>query len=247
MGAFEGWELMAGELEDAATGGAEEGFGEPVFLRVTGKEILEVGGVLADFRGYGGGVDEFAEFEPEFFAEKSGVGNSPRVFFAELAFFSDLLEVGKKGGFGEGEAALGERFAVFVTREVSEEDEVVAGGGGEGEGVFEVGSEFVEAFWERVVLRGGGAFDVGIKPVEVGAATAGGLEVFEGSDEVFVEPGFAAAFFVEGNDAFGTDGGEGEVELFVPGVPVGLGIFLPAAEPFEAVADVRDFVLVDLV
>ena len=64
-------------------------------------------------------------------------------------------------------------------------------------------------------------------------------------DKVLVHSSFAAAFFVKGCQALGADGGERDVELFMPSVPIGLSFLLPAAQPFEAVTDVGNFVPVD--
>lgn len=135
---------------------------------------------------------------------------------------------------------------MFVAGLFSEEDEIVCGRGGESEGVFEVGGEIIEALWRGVILRGGGEFDVGIEPVEVGAAAAGGLIAFDGGNEVLVHSGLAASFLVKRRHAFGPDGGEGEVELLVPGIPIRLGVLFPTTQPFKAVSDVCDFVFVNL-
>ena len=35
------------------------------------------------------------------------------------------------------------------------------------------------------------------------------------------------------------------MKLLVPGVPIALGVFLPATEPFQAVAHVGDLIFVD--
>lgn len=202
---------------------------------------------LADGGGQRIGVDELTKLESEFLGEEFGSGVSPGAFVADFSFAPDFLKFVVGGNFGEGESVLGEVGAVGIGGCLAEEDDVVFGRSSEGEGVFEIGGEFVQSLWGGPGRRGGGGFDVGVEPVEVGAASAGGLEAFELGDEVFVEPGFATAFIVEGSHAFGADGREGEVELFVPGVPIGLRVFFPAAEPFHAVADVGDFVVVDLV
>ena len=54
--------------------------------------------------------------------------------------------------FRESEFVLSEVFAMLVARGISEEDDVVVRGGGEGEGVFEVGGQFVEALWDGGVF-----------------------------------------------------------------------------------------------
>ena len=54
--------------------------------------------------------------------------------------------------FRESEFVLSEVFTMLVARGISEEDNVVVRGGGEGEGVFEVGSQFVEALWDGGVF-----------------------------------------------------------------------------------------------
>jgi len=127
---------------------------------------------------------------------------------------------------------FGEVGAVGIGGRVSEKDEVVFGGHGKGEGVFEIGCEFVESFRGGPSFRSSGEFDIGIEPVEIGTAAACRLEAFEVGNEIFVESGFTTTFFIEGSDALGADGGEGEVELLVPGVPITLGILFPSPEPF---------------
>lgn len=224
-----------------------EGFDDPIFLGMTLHELAELGFGLANGRRNGIGVDDGSKPEAEFFAQEVGVRNSPGAFVAQVTIFANFLEIGEEGGFRKGEVLGGEILAVFVTWKLAEEDEVVIGGSGEGEGVFEIGGEFVEALGGGVILGGSGEFDVGIEPIEVGAAAAGGLVALERGDEIFIEPGLAAAFFIEGNHALGPDGREGEVELFVPGVPVGMRVLFPTPEPFEAMADVGDFVFVDFV
>lgn len=62
---------------------------------------------------------------------------------------------------------------------------------------------------------------------------------------MLVHSGLASAFCVEGCHTFGADGGKREVELCVPSVPIGLGILFPAPQPFQAVADMGDFIFVD--
>lgn len=235
------------EFLDAASGGAEEGLGDPFLVRLVCDEALDFSVALADCGRNGGWVYDGAEFESGFFTKEGGIGDSPGAFFADLSGFADRGEVGEGGDFWEGEVLAREVFAVFITGEVSEEDEVIRRWGGEGEGILEVGGEGVDFFRGGPAFFSGGELDFWVEPVEVRAAAAGGLEVLEGDDEVLVEPGLPAAFFIKGSQPFCADGGEGDVELLVPGVPVGLGILLPTAEPFYAVADVGDLVVIDFV
>lgn len=92
-----------------------------------------------------GGVDEVAEFDAEFFGEEFGVGDSPGAFVADFSLLANVVEIPEGGGFGEGEAVAGEVDSMGVGGCFSEEDDVVFGGGGEGEGVFEIGGEFFES------------------------------------------------------------------------------------------------------
>lgn len=73
---------------------------------------------------------------------------------------------------------LRERFAVFVAGWIAEEDEIIRGGSGKGEGIFQICSHLLKAFGRSPIPGTGGKFDIGIEPVEVGAATPRGLVAF---------------------------------------------------------------------
>lgn len=174
-----------------------------------------------------------------------GVGGpGPGAEAAEFAAF----ELGEGGEFGEFEPGVEELGEVLLAGWLFDEDDVVGVGIGE-EKEFEVLLEVAFGFGglEGGVAEGSGEvrFAVGVEVMNDGGAAAGALEDCELLDEVVVEPGFEAAFAIEGDAAFGTDGGEWEGEGAVPGVPVGFFLVFESAQPFEAVADVGDFVFVD--
>lgn len=133
-------------------------------------------------------------------------------------------------------------------RRAAEECGVVAAAAAEDEG-FEVEFEgecgLVGLIDFPGVVGAGVCLGVGVEPVDDGSASAGVAADFELADEVIIEADEASAFGVERGDAFGAGGGEGEGEAVFEGVPIGFFGVFPAAEPFESVADVADFIEVD--
>ena len=140
---------------------------------------------------------------------------------------------------------MSEGFTVSIAGLIAEKNEIVRGGCGECEGEFEVGCEFFETLGCLPVDVVGSKFNIWIEPVKIRTATAGGLVASDRGDKMLVHSSVAAALFVKEGKALGADGGEREVELFMPSVPIGLSFLLPAAQPFEAVTDVGNFVLID--
>jgi len=69
-------------------------------------------------------------------------------------------------------------------------------------------------------------------------------EDFELGDEIRFEPRCETPLNIDG-ETFGALGGERELEVIAEGVPVRLSWVLPAPEPFQAVGDVGDFVVVN--
>ena len=73
-----------------------------------------------------------------------GVWDSPRVFIADLAPLADLREFRERCGFREVEVFERQRLAQGIRWFLPEENKIVRGGRGEREGIFEIGSQFLD-------------------------------------------------------------------------------------------------------
>jgi len=130
---------------------------------------------------------------------------SPRADEAEFTVLFEGVDCGERGDFGEGEAKAGKVVALGVIGETSHEHDVVLRGGGEGEGGFEIGCEFVQLAWTGPAGLGEFDFGKGIEVAKIGGASARGLVALQGGNKIFTQSGFVAAFFVKGGDALRAD------------------------------------------
>jgi hypothetical protein len=152
----------------------------------------------------------------------------------ECLDFGEIDSDGVEGGeeFGPGSAAG--------------EDDIVASGEVEREGIEIVQQCGLEAGRGEVVAAGDGFLGERIEEVDGWGAPAGPTVDGEFADEAFVEAGRAAGQGI-GLGTFGAGGREGELQLALIGIPIVEGRVLPTTEPFQAIGDVTDFVAMDVV